>query len=247
MHRFYDIRSLVLLRSARPAPPALLLFAKFKSFLVVQGVAPLYCTFYRKTQFSSQNNPDYHLLLSTCCQNSGRNLYTSMAAFIYFSLTSSGIGPLKMFFFFTYMSAILDFYDLYQFETYINGFFDLKSPNSDPKHYFLSSIEAKIASFLQKKAAIFIFDTFVPTHINRKTLPTFILFYVTDQRCTTRPLVGGPQYRMSILRNDNVPLHYLCNYPVDFKITQCRMSILRKGPCRVTNFNSHVTRLHVAC
>ena len=33
------------------------------------------------------------------------------------------------------------------------------------------------------------------------------------------PLTGGPQCRMSILRNDNVPCHYLCNYPVDFKIT----------------------------
>ena len=30
---------------------------------------------------------------------------------------------------------------------------------------------------------------------------------------------GGPQCCMSILRNDNVPCHYLCNYPVDFEIT----------------------------
>ena len=37
----------------------------------------------------------------------------------------------------TYMSAILDFYDVYQFETYINGFLDLEYPNFDPKHGFL--------------------------------------------------------------------------------------------------------------
>ena len=30
--------------------------------------------------------------------------------------------------------------------------------------------------------------------------------------------VGGGQYRMSIIRNDNVPCHYLCNYPINFKI-----------------------------
>ena len=62
-----------------------------------------------------------------------------------------------------------------------------------------------------------------------------------------RALDGGPQCRMSTLRNDNVPCHYLCNNPVNFRITQCCMSILRKGPSRVTNFISHDTRLHVAC
>ena len=54
------------------------------------------------------------------------------------------------------MSAILDFYDLYHFETYINGFLDLKFPTFDPKHGFLSSIEAEKISFLPKKAAIVI-------------------------------------------------------------------------------------------
>ena len=34
---------------------------------------------------------------------------------------------------------------------------------------------------------------------------------------------------------------------VNFKIALHRMSTLRKGPCRVTNFISHVTRLHVVC
>ena len=47
------------------------------------------------------------------------------------------------------MSAILDFYDMYQFETYINGFLDLEYPNFDPKHGFLSSVEAEIISFFQ--------------------------------------------------------------------------------------------------
>ena len=60
-------------------------------------------------------------------------------------------------------------------------------------------------------------------------------------------LDGGPQCCMSILRNNNVPCRYICNYPADSKIVICRMSILRKSPCRVTNFISHVTRLHVAC
>ena len=61
-------------------------------------------------------------------------------------------------------------------------------------------------------------------------------------------LSWGPSLSlMSILRNDNVPCRYLCNYPVNSKIVICRMSILRKSPCRVTNFISHVTRLHVAC
>ena len=55
------------------------------------------------------------------------------------------------------MSAILDFYDVYKFEAYMNGFLDLEYPNFDPKHGFLSSIAAEIISFLPNKAAIFIF------------------------------------------------------------------------------------------
>ena len=45
------------------------------------------------------------------------------------------------------MSAILDFYDMYQFETYINGFLDPNYSNFDPKHGYLSSVEAEIISF----------------------------------------------------------------------------------------------------
>ena len=52
-------------------------------------------------------------------------------------------------YFWTYMSAILDFYDMYQFETYINGFLDPNYPNLDPKHGYLSSVEAEIISFFQ--------------------------------------------------------------------------------------------------
>ena len=33
---------------------------------------------------------------------------------------------------------------------------------------------------------------------------------------------------VDFLLNDNVPCHYLCNYPFDFQIAQCRMLILRK-------------------
>ena len=45
--------------------------------------------------------------------------------------------------------------------------------------------------------------------------------------------MGGPQCRLWILRNGNVPCHYFRNVPVDSKIVQCRLSILRNGnvPC----------------
>ena len=43
---------------------------------------------------------------------------------------------------------------LHQFETHINGFLEPESPNFDPNHAFLSSIEAEIINFLPKKAAI---------------------------------------------------------------------------------------------
>ena len=49
------------------------------------------------------------------------------------------------------MSAILDFSDPYQLETYITGFLDLKSHNFDPKHGLLSSIEAEIISIHAEK------------------------------------------------------------------------------------------------
>ena len=32
------------------------------------------------------------------------------------------------------------------------------------------------------------------------------------------PLMGGPQSRLSVLRNGNVPCRYFLNVPVDFKI-----------------------------
>ena len=45
------------------------------------------------------------------------------------------------------MSAILDFYEVHKFETYMNGFLDLEYPYFDPKYGFLSSLEAEIVSF----------------------------------------------------------------------------------------------------
>ena len=47
------------------------------------------------------------------------------------------------------------------------------------------------------------------------------------------PLMGGPQCRLSTLRNGNVPCRYLKNFHVEFKIVQCRLSILRNDnvPC----------------
>ena len=46
---------------------------------------------------------------------------------------------------------------LHQFETHINGFLGPESPNFDPNHAFLSSIEAEIITFLPKKVAILAF------------------------------------------------------------------------------------------
>ena len=45
--------------------------------------------------------------------------------------------------------------------THINGFLELESPNFDPNHAFLSSIEAEIITFLSKKAAILFFLSFM--------------------------------------------------------------------------------------
>ena len=41
------------------------------------------------------------------------------------------------------------FLDMYQLQTYINGFLDLEYPNFDPKQGFLSSVEAEIISVCQ--------------------------------------------------------------------------------------------------
>ena len=49
------------------------------------------------------------------------------------------------------MSAILDFYDMYRFETYINRFLYPNYLNFDPKYGFLSSVEAEIISFFQRR------------------------------------------------------------------------------------------------
>ena len=61
------------------------------------------------------------------------------------------------------MSAILDLYDMYQFETYINGFLDPNYPNFDPKHGYLSSVEAEIISFFQIRQPLAFFDILRPS------------------------------------------------------------------------------------
>ena len=48
------------------------------------------------------------------------------------------------------MSAILGFYDVYKFVTYMNGFLDLEYPNFDSKHCFLSSVEAEKKAFAKE-------------------------------------------------------------------------------------------------
>ena len=69
------------------------------------------------------------------------------------------------------MSAILDFYNVYKFETYMNGFLDLEYPNFDLKHDFRSSLEVEIISVLPNKAAIFIFDILRPCFDFLRWLP----------------------------------------------------------------------------
>ena len=44
-------------------------------------------------------------------------------------------------------------------------------------------------------------------------------------------LDGGPQCRMSDLRNPHVPCHYICYFHVDLKMSPCHMSILRNNIC----------------
>ena len=75
------------------------------------------------------------------------------------------------------MSAILDFEALHQFETHINGFLEPESPNFDPNHAFLSSIEAEIITFLPKKAAILFFCLLWPSYkyFNVAPLPVLIV------------------------------------------------------------------------
>ena len=61
------------------------------------------------------------------------------------------------------MSAILDLYDVYKFETYINGFLDPEYPNFDPKHGFLSSVETEIMSFCQRRQPFAFFGILRPS------------------------------------------------------------------------------------
>ena len=69
------------------------------------------------------------------------------------------------------------FLDMYQFETYINGFLDIEYPNFHPKHGFLSSIEAEIITFLPKKAAILVLGLLRPSYkyFNVAPLPELIV------------------------------------------------------------------------
>ena len=62
-----------------------------------------------------------------------------------------------------------------------------------------------------------------------------------------RALDGGPQCRLSILRNAHVPCNYFFNFHVDFKKALCRMSKLINTLFQVVYFYSRVTRLYVAC
>ena len=63
------------------------------------------------------------------------------------------------------------------FETYINGFLESESPNFDPNHAVLSSLEAEIITFLPKKAAILFFWLLRPSnrYFNVAPLPELIV------------------------------------------------------------------------
>ena len=84
------------------------------------------------------------------------------------------------------MSAILDFYDVYNFETYIHGFLDLEYPIFDPKHGFLSSVEADIISFGQRRQP-FAFSAFYVHPLTLTSRQTFLSAHGTS------PLPSGPQ------------------------------------------------------
>ena len=58
-----------------------------------------------------------------------------------------------------------------QFRTYRNGFLDPESPNFDPNHAFLSSIEAEIITILQKQAAIWTYCLLCPFYENFDVAP----------------------------------------------------------------------------
>ena len=53
------------------------------------------------------------------------------------------------------MSAILYFYDMYKFETYINGFLDPNYPNVDPK-YWLKKLVSFICSVTMFNTILFL-------------------------------------------------------------------------------------------
>ena len=51
----------------------------------------------------------------------------------------------------------------------------------------------------------------------------------------SRGLTGGPQSRMSNLRNDYVTCHYFYHFHVDLKLVSCLMSMLRNDQCHANN------------
>ena len=59
----------------------------------------------------------------------------------------------------------------------MNGFLEPESPNFDPNHTFLSSIETEIITFLPKKAAILAFWPLQPSYkyFNVAPLPELIV------------------------------------------------------------------------
>ena len=59
----------------------------------------------------------------------------------------------------------------------MNGFLEPESPNFDPNHAFLSSLEAETITFLPKKAAILFFWLLRPSYkyFNVAPLPELIV------------------------------------------------------------------------
>ena len=72
-----------------------------------------------------------------------------------------------------------------------------------------------------------------PSRIEMIMIQFVSISYMKTKKRYVGPLMGGPQCRLWILKNGNVPCHFFGNFPVYFKTVQCCPSILRNGnvPC----------------
>ena len=109
-----------------------------------------------------------------------------------------------------------------QYSCVLTGKFVVNFGNPDRGVHFHSKYPSMFSN-KKKSGSIFTAFTNVSSTLgnNRTHYPLTV--------CYCGPLMGGPQCRLSILRNGNVPCRYFSDFPVDFKIVQRRLSILRNG------------------